>query len=476
MKLKMWMSGLLLLILSSPSSWAQTVFTSTLEDQQSVSVTVYNNGQGLVREQRKIQLPSGTGELRFMDVASAINPVTVSVKSLLSSDSFFISEQNYEYDLISDSKLLDKYVGKQLKIEQWNEYQDRKELTEATLIANNGTPIYKIFDQIYLGHPGTVIVPEIPGNLIEKPTLTWEFENRSEAPQELEVTYLTGGLSWKADYVVTLDDKDEALDLASWVTLDNTSGTGYVNAGLKLVAGDVNRVMEAPMAKYGNVRAEMMMMSDARAPQFQEQAFFEYHIYDLQRKTTLKNNQTKQINLIEAFGVKAEKEYRVQGNGYYWTQPLRGEASKDAVEVFVNFKNSESNKLGMPLPAGIMRFYKKDSSGAAQFVGEDRIQHTPKNEEVRMKLGKAFDITSERIQTDFRQLTNNLYESEWEITLRNHKKDPVTVKVFEPISGNWKILTASHKETKVDAFTVRFDIAIPSDGEVKLKYRVQVGI
>lgn len=476
MKLKMWVSGLLMFSMFVPSARAQSVFNSTLDDQQSVSVTVYNNGQGLVREQRKIQLPAGTGELRFMDVASAINPVTVSVKSLLSADSFFISEQNYEYDLISDSKLLDKYVGKQLKIEQWNEYQDRKELTEATLIANNGTPIYKIFDQIYLGHPGTVIVPEIPGNLIEKPTLTWEFENRSEAPQELEVTYLTGGLRWKADYVVTLDEKDEALDLSSWVTLDNTSGTGYVNAGLKLVAGDVNRVMEAPMAKFANARAEMVMMSDARAPQFQEQAFFEYHIYDLQRKTTLKNNQTKQINLIEAFGVKAEKEYRVQGNGYYWTQPLRGEASKEAVEVYVNFKNSESNKLGMPLPAGIMRFYKKDASGAAQFVGEDRIQHTPKNEEVRMKLGKAFDITAERIQTDFRQLTNNLYETEWEITLKNHKKDPVTVKVFEPINGNWKILTASHTETKVDAFTVRFDVTIPVDGEVKLKYRVQVGI
>lgn len=470
-----WFS-LLVFFLHSPLVQAQNVFTSTLEDQQSVSVTVYNNGQGLVRENRRVQLPSGTGELRFMDVASAINPVTVSVKSLTGSDSFFVLEQNYEYDLISDSKLLEKYVGKSVKIEQWNEFQDRKELTDATLIAQNGTPIFKIYDRIYLGHPGTIIVPEIPENLIEKPTLTWEFENRADAAQDLEVTYLTGGLSWKADYVITLDEKDENLDLSSWVTLDNTSGTSYVNAGLKLVAGDVNRVQEAPMPKYAMMRADMAMMAEARAPQFQEQAFFEYHIYDLQRKTTLKNNQTKQINLIEAFGVQAEKEYRVQGNGYYWSQLYRGDGSKTPVEVSVKFKNAESNKLGMPLPAGIMRFYKKDASGAAQFIGEDRIEHTPKDEEVRVKLGKAFDVTAERVQTDFRQLTGNLYESEWEITLRNHKKEPVTVQVFEPVNGNWKILTSSHEQIKTDAFTIRFDVPVPADGEVKVKYRVQVGI
>ncbi len=473
--MKRFLAALVILPLSIPSAFADNVLKSTLDDQTSVNVTVYNNNLGLVRETRKLQLAEGVGELRFMDVASAINPVTVSVKSLSSDGSFAILEQNYEYDLINESKLLDKYVGKKLKIQQWNEYQDRKELTDATLIANNGSPVYKIYDEIYLGHPGTVILPELPENLIEKPTLTWEYQSQGSLPQELEVTYLTGGLTWKADYVVTLDESDKQLDLNGWVTLDNTSGAGYQNAGLKLVAGDVNRVQERAFPKAYAMRASMMDMA-AAAPQFQEQAFFEYHIYDLQRKTTLKNNQTKQITLLEAAGVQVEKEYRIQGNGYYWTQPYQGEPQKEPVQVYVTFKNSEDNKLGMPLPAGTMRFYKKDGSGARQFIGEDQIQHTPKDEEVRMKLGEAFDVKSERIQTDFKQITTNLYESEWEITLRNHKKEAVTVKLFEPVNGNWTITKNTHSYTKVDAFTLRFDVDVPADGEVKVMYRVQVGI
>ncbi|MFH0984823.1 MAG: hypothetical protein V1882_04740 [Candidatus Omnitrophota bacterium] len=266
---------------------------STIEDQKGIEVTIYNSNIALVKDSRKLTLPAGEGELRFMDVASSINPVTVSARSLNFPNDFSVLDQNYEYDLISETRLLDKYVGKKLKILRWDETLSKKEEVEATLLSNNEGQIYQIGKEIYLGYPGTKVVPSIPENLISKPTLTWLFTNKSAKAHELEVSYLTGDLSWKADYVATLDGSDKSLDLSGWVTIDNQSGTVYRNARLKLVAGDVNRVSEPLYARKG-MRAEMMMDAVAAAPQFEEKAFFEYHIYDLQRRTTLKDKQTKQ--------------------------------------------------------------------------------------------------------------------------------------------------------------------------------------
>ena len=457
---------------SSAAISGEKVSKSTIDDQVAVEVTVYNSNFGLIKDTRKVSLSPGKGELRFMDVASHIMPVTVHAKSLNYPEGFSILEQNYEYDLMNANKLLDKYVGKKIKLIVWNEFQDRKEVVEATLLSNNQNQIYKINDEIFLGHPGIKVLPEIPENLIAKPTLTWLYDNKNKADHDLEVSYLTNNISWKADYVVVLNVDDTSADVSGWVTLDNKSGATYKNARLKLIAGDVHRAEE----QFEDRVYMMKQMERAAAPQFEEKAFFEYHIYDLQRKTTIKDKQTKQVSLLEATGAKIQKELLVYGIRSYFTRLYRGQTPKQTVNVYVKFENTKENSLGMPLPAGIMRLYKQDDEGSLQFIGEDRIDHTPKNEEVSLKIGEAFDVVAERIQTDFKKITTRLHESEWEVTLRNHKEEDVKVGIVEPLYGNWTVISNSHPYEKVDAFTIRFNIDVPKDKEVKVKYRIRVGL
>lgn len=469
MKVKCCIFCLVALFVSSTIAVGETVSKSTASDQVSLEVTVYNNNLGLIKDTREIELSLGEGELRFMDVASSIMPVTVRVKSLNYPEDFTVLEQNYEYDLMNADKLLDKYVGKKIKIIDWNEFQDRKDEIEAILLSNNQGQIYKINGEIYLGHPGYKILPEIPENLIAKPTLMWLYDNRIENAHNLEVSYLTDNISWKADYVVVLNEDDTSCDISGWVTLDNKSGATYKNARLKLIAGEVHRVEE-------ELEYKLYMMAEAKAPQFEEEAFFEYHIYDLQRKTTIKDKQTKQISLLEAFGVGTEKEFLVYGIQSYFTRLYSKQNPKQSVDVYIKFDNCEDNNLGMPLPAGIMRLYKEDSEGSLQFIGEDRIEHTPKDEEIKLKIGEAFDVVAERIQTDYREITTKLYESEWEITLRNHKEEDITVGIVEPLYGSWQVISNTHPYEKVDAFTIRFNVEVPKDKEVKVRYRVRVGL
>ena len=476
MRLKIGVFILAGLLSTATLAFADNAAKSTLADQEAVEVTVYNNNLGLIKDTRKINLPAGEGELRFMDVASFIMPVTVHVKSINAPDDFAVLEQNYEYDLMNEEKLLDKYVGKKIKLTTWNQFQDRKETVDALLLSNNQGQIYKINDEIYLGYPGTRILPAIPDNLIAEPTLTWMYNNTGKSPHQLEVSYLTNNISWKADYVLVLDQDDVQGDLSGWVTIDNKSGAIYKNAGLKLVAGEVNRVDEGMYLNKSMRARESMAMAGAAADQFQEQGFFEYHIYDLQRKTTIKDNETKQISLLEAKKFKIKKELLVYGQQYYYTSRYNDRDLKQAVNVYVVFKNSQENHLGMPLPAGVMRLYKEDQGKKLQFIGEDKIQHTPKDEEVRLKIGEAFDVAAERRQTDFKQLTTQMYETEWEVTLRNHKKEDITVGIIEPLYGNWTIISNSHPFSKKDAFTIRFDVNVPKDQEVKVQYRVRVGL
>jgi hypothetical protein len=462
----------LLVFLTAEDHFGQTISVSKVEDQSSVMVTVYNNNLGLVKDIRKVKLPPGTGELRFMDVASQIIPETVHVKSLGDPGGFSVLEQNYEYDLMNENKLLDKYVGQKIKLIDWNRYLDRKEEVEAILLSNNQGQIYRIKDEIYLGHPGYKVLPEIPENLISKPTLTWLYQNKSRKPQEVEVSYLTGNISWKADYVLVLNKDDTQLDLSGWVTIDNKSGAVYKDARLKLVAGEVHRIEKQELDRVF-IEAKTTGVS---APQFMEREFFEYHIYDLQRKSTLKDKQTKQISLLEADGVKVAKELLVYGINSYFTRRYIDRNPKQPVNVYIKFLNTKDNNLGVPLPAGVMRLYKQDIDDSQQFIGEDRIEHTPKDEEIGLKVGKAFDVVAERIQTDYRQITSNRHESEWEITIRNRKNVDIKIGIIEPFYGHWKIINNSHAFIKKDAFTVRFDVEVPKDQEVKVTYRVQVGL
>jgi hypothetical protein len=470
MKTKLCAFALVLFFFQTPVALAQTVSKSTSDDQVSVEITVYNNNLGLVKDTRKLSLPRGEGELRFMDVASHIMPVTVRARSVNMPGDFTVMEQNYEYDLMNADKLLDKYVGEKIKIIDWNRFQDRKDEVEATLLSNNEGQIYKIADEIYLGHPGYKVLPEIPENLIAKPTLMWLYGNTSTKAHDLEVSYLTTNISWKADYVVVLNKDDTSSDISGWVTVDNRSGAKYNEARLKLVAGEVHRVKQEFKGKF-LMKEEMAL---AEAPAFEEKGFFEYHIYDLTRRTTIKDRQTKQISLLEATGVGVQKELLVQGFQSYFTMRYRGLKQKQPVEVYIKFKNSKKNNLGMPLPKGIMRLYKEDEDGSLQFVGEDRIEHTPKDEEVRLKTGEAFDVVAERVQTDYRLISSKVHESEWEITLRNHKEEDIEVGIVEPLFGDWEVVKNSHPYTKLDAFTIRFDVEVPRDEEVKVKYMIRV--
>ena len=447
--------------------------TSTLDDQQSVSLTIYNVNLGLVKDQRKLTLPKGIGELRFMDVASQIIPTSVHIKSLASPNSLGILEQNYEYDLLTPEKLLNKYVGKELKLYQMNPYTEREQYVTATLLSNNGQPIFKIGDEITYGYPGRIIFPAVPENLISKPTLVWLIEN-DLANQKVEASYLTNGINWRSDYVVTLNDKDDRADLSGWVTIDNKSGATYKNARLKLVAGDVNRVKNEQDYADKMLRVAEYAAAKAPSPQFKEDSFFEYHIYTLERPATVKDNQTKQISLVQADGIAVAKELVFRGQPYYYYGQYGELASNQKVGVFVEIRNRKEDNLGIPLPKGTVRVYKADKEGSLQFIGEDSIDHTPKDEKVRIKLGDAFDVVGNRKQTDWKKINRDTYEAAYEISLRNHKKEDVVVKVVEPIPGDWTMLSSSHEHTKTEAFTAEFKVPVKKDGETKLTYRVRM--
>lgn len=449
---------------------------STIEDQKSVAITVYNSNLGLVKDTRTLRLPRGTSQLKFMDVAQQINATTVHIKSLTAPDALSVVEQSYEYDLLNPQKLLDKYVGQELTLVLKTVENNTEKLTptRATLMSNNSGQVWQISGQIVINPTNIAEIrfDRLPQDLIAKPTLVWTLNNTGADTHTVEASYLTQGLNWRSDYVVVVNQNDTKADLNGWVTLTNNSGTAYRNADLKLVAGDVNRVRDEQFMQKGEA---MRVGAAAAQPQFQEQAFFEYHLYTLQRKTNIKNNETKQISLLSAadFGIK--KELVINGQPYYfqgYNNP--GEPIKEKVGVFVSFKNAKENGLGQPLPAGVVRVYKADSSGAQQFVGEDRIDHTPKDESVRVKLGDAFDVVAERKQTDYKTIARRVFEYAYEIRIRNHKDEAVTVIVNEPIGGDWEIINSSFPAEKTAAFAARFNVPIVKDGEAVLSYRVRV--
>ena len=326
---------------------------------------------------------------------------------------------------------------------------------------------------VTFGYPGRIIFPGVPENLISKPTLIWLVANDLERLQHVEASYLTNGINWRADYVVTLNEDDDMADLSGWVTIDNKSGAMYHNAKLKLVAGDVNRVRDEREYHDKMLRAAIAEAKEP-APQFKEEGFFEYHLYTLQRPATIKQNQTKQINLVTADRIPVKKELLYYGARYYYRNRHSEAISNQKVGVFVEIENRERNNLGMPLPKGIVRVYKHDKESSLQFVGEDSIDHTAKDEKLRIKLGDAFDVVGSRKQTDWKKIAYDTYEASFEISLRNHKTEDVTVKVVEPIPGDWKILWSSHDSTKTEAFTAEFNINVPKDEEVKLTYRVRM--
>lgn len=456
----------------SSADSATGAMTSTLADQSSMSVTIYNSGLGLVKDVRVLKLPKGRSELRFMDVATGIIPASVAIRSLTFVSDLNVLEQNYEFDLLSPQKLLDKYVGKEVRLYQKNPWSEREELVRATLLSNNNGPVYKIGNDITYGHPGRLIFPGVPDSLIASPTLVWLLENGRKEAHSVEARYLTNGITWRADYVMTINDKDDRADLGGWVTISNTSGATYRDAVIKLVAGDVNRVREEQSFDVKRAYKGEMAMA-APAPQFKEEGLFEYHMYTLQRPSTIRENQSKQISLLSAEDIPVRKELLLSGAPYYYQSAFNGDiAVKQKVGVFIELENREKNHLGLALPKGIVRVYKMDRDKSLQFVGEDSVDHTPKDEKVRIKLGEAFDVLADRKQIDWKKRASDSYEAAYEIIIRNHKKEAVVVRVIEPVPGDWKLLNSSHECVKVNSGTLEYNLPVPADGKTTLTYRV----
>jgi hypothetical protein len=449
--------------------------STSLGDQTDLNVTVYNSNIALVRDVRQLALPGGAFRLKFMDIAATVNPATVHFRSLNEPEKLSVIEQNYEYDLLEPAKLLHKYVGKEVTLVR--SYKDsgttKHEEIKATLLADNNGPVWKIGNDIVTGMLAeSYRFPEVPANLYERPTLLMSLENSGARKQQIEASYLASNLSWNADYVLTVGRDDKAADLDGWVTLANNSGTAFRNARLQLVAGDLNRL---PINSRGDMNMELKARAVAGAAnQFQQESFSEYHLYTLGRRTSVEDKETKQISLLQGSGVPVQKLFIVNGqNFYYHNAQNPGSPQKDPVLVYYKFKNEEKAGLGMPLPAGNVRVYQKDSKGGVLFAGEDRIDHTPKDEEVSVHIGNAFDIVAERKQTDYKRIDSHVWEMEFEITLRNHKDSPITVQVNEPIGGDWEMLSSSYKFTKTAAFAAQFNVPVDKNGTSVLKYRIR---
>ena len=467
----------------SPSCLALDDLVSA-SDSHGVALTIYNQNFAVVKDTRTIKLKDGINYVRFEDVAAKVDPTSVSFQSITAPNSIAVREQNYQYDIMDPTTILAKSVGKNVRFIQYLPGGQTRDLSgvllnspRATVVDTNGNAsertqglVVKTADGVVLNPEGQVELKELPPGLVAKPSLLWKLETHTAGEHKAEISYQTGDMSWKCDYVAVLNQQDNQLDLNSWVTLDNRSGASYRNAGLKLMAGDVHRVTP-PTQNYGaEVAAPESMAMDAAAPQFKEQSFAEYHLYTLQNKTDVLDNETKQLSLFNAENIPAKKLFIFEGErqNYYG-----GNQDATKVNVKIEVENSEKNHLGMPMPKGKVRVYKKDSDGALQFIGEDMIDHTPRDEKVRLYIGDAFDLVGERQQTNQQQVSNRVQRMSYQISLRNHKDSDVVITCVEHAYGDWTILSSSQPYTKKDSKTFEFQVKVPANGETKVTYEIE---
>ncbi len=449
--------------------------SSGASDQVDIGLTVYNGGLALVRDVRNVSLPGGELHLRFEDIAATVNPATVHLRSLSHPGLLPVLEQNYEYDLLDPQKLLQKYVGKEVTLVRTTMEAGATRTTEvkATLLALNNGPVWRIGTEIVTGIGADHYrFPELPDTLYSRPTLVWSLDNAGPRAQKIEAAYLAADITWNSDYVLTLDARGASGDLDGWVTLHNNSGTAFTNAKLQLIAGDLHKAEDDRGRNEFAARA--MRAAEAR-DEMTQQAFAEYHLYTLGRRTSVRNAETKQLALLHGQGVPVIKRYVVDGQQFYYRNRQHpGTPIKDAVKVFHDFKNAAASSLGMPLPAGTVRVYQTDPNGSVQYVGEDRIDHTPKDETVSVQIGSAFDVVCERKQVDYQDLGGSTYEFAYELTLRNHKDTAIAVELNEPIGGDWTMVSSSHTWTKTEAWAARFTAPVAAGGETRVRYRIRV--
>jgi hypothetical protein len=437
------------------------VVLSGAGDRTELMLTIYNEDLALVREARRIELPGGASRLEFQDVPSQIEPRSLLVETA-AGKGLRLLEQNYEFDLMSREKILEKYVGRELT---W--LQENGSRITGTLLGMAQGPVFRVDGQVVFEVPGRLALPELPGDLRARPTLVWQVQAEGAGRRDLDVTYLTRGVSWSADYVLQLGESGTTGDLQAWVSVDNRSGATYSDAQLMFLAGDVHQA-PPPSRPILYKAAEMAVAMDGGMA---EETVSDYHLYTYGERTTLKEQSVKQLSLFTASDVKVSRHYRLGGQAAM----RRGmPTASDRVAVWHVLENRERDGLGLPLPAGIVRVYGRSASGARQLLGEDRIGHTPKDETVELLTGYAFDISAERTQTDERARGDRSREYAYRILLKNHTTSPVTVEVTESAGGDWSILEESLAHTKVDAASFRYDVPVPADGETALTYRVLV--
>jgi hypothetical protein len=456
------MKSLFVIVLLFIFLFVNNIFGQSNE-QKSVSVTVYNQNLGVVKDLRSIDISSGRSKINITDVAQQIDPTSVHIK--LDGE---VLEQNYQYDLVSLDKILRKFINQNIRL-----VSEANEIVEGKLLSAIGGQIV-----LERSEGGLVMLPSVnkyrfsvdylPEGLITQPTLVWTVDSNSSGKQDVEISYQTKGMNWHAEYVAVLNEDDTALDLNSWVSVDNNSGATYRNAKLKLVAGDINLIQDYQI-RGGLDNLYAMDKSSVSEQQFEEKEFFEYHIYNLQRATTIANNETKQISLFEVSNVSASKKfyYGSRSNRWYWNQ-----SGQKKIAVIVEFENSEEYGLGVPVPKGKVRVYKSDGE-SLEFVGEDLVDHTPRNEKVKLKIGDAFDVLAEEVQTENTQISSKVWEQEFEITFKNRKKEDIEIEVERNLGTNWEILKSSLEYKKMDAFRITFNVPVKADSETKLTFRVR---
>jgi hypothetical protein len=443
---------------------------STQSDQRGLNVTIYNGGASLIHDRRRLTFVKGLNRIAWRDVSGMLDPTSAVLRSLTSGSALAVVEQNFDFSLLTPTSLLGKYVGRNVTVIHDVAIPGYPRRERARLLSNNDGIVLQYADRIETSLDGSHLVFDaIPGDLRDRPTLLVDLESSRHGPQDVDLAYMSSGLGWQADYVGTVSSDKTHMDLNGLVTLTNTSGTTYPNARLQLVAGNVSLNLPAPVSP--SVTQDTYSVSGARP--MQQENYFEYHLYTLARPTTIANGQTKQVALLSARNVPIKETLELRGSDNYYFNANADLGAKLPIGAYVTFTN-KGGDLGIPLPGGLVRLYANDSHGTSQFLGSDRIDHTPKNEDVRLHVGDAFDVTANKKQTDFKAIGGCTYESSYDVRLANAKDVPQIVDVVEPIPGDWKILSENFPHVKTSSATSTWHVRVPADSNTTLTYSARV--
>jgi len=425
-------------------------------------LTVYNQGLGLVKDTRSINVATGLNRINFEDVAKLIDPTSVQITPALWP--LQILEQNYEYDLADSTAIMQRYLGKTITV-----VSNDNTFTGKLLSYANGVVLQTNSGIVTVNDVTNVEYPVLPDGLMVKPTLVWQAMSSQSGSQDVQVSYLTSGISWSADYIATAN-ADGTMTLDGWATINNNAGASFSDATLKLVAGDIHTVSKsAPYRATENAYYDMMapQAAGASVSQVTSTPIYEYYIYAVNRPTTINDNEVKQIGLLSADGITAEKEYIFDSQQYSWYYD-----SDTKVKVLLKFNNSDANGLGMSLPAGTISVYMKDAQGSLQFIGEDSIAHTPKDENVTVFTGYATDITAEKTTTESQRVSDNTYRYSYKIVFSNHKDTAVTITDVEHIGSYATVTATSQPYMQKDSSTIEYRVSVPANGQATVTYTV----